>query len=121
MPSDSAMGAQLLPASINSALASSLNPAGSGSMRCSFLLPSVARIRPSARMAPPLTNVGFCPVFHLTSPHAHAHQSVPPFVGRVLTIEMVLIQNRRLGMRPEVRVLEQLGDSIGPVRLLCHL
>ena len=34
---------------------------------------------------------------------------------------MVLIQNRRLGMRPEVRVLEQLGDSIGPVRLLCHL
>ena len=46
------------PASRITALASGLNPAGLGSTRYSFVLPSVISIRPSARIEPPRTNGG---------------------------------------------------------------
>ena len=51
-----------------SAEARGLNPDGSGCMRYSVLLPSVASISPSATIILPLSKEGERMVFHMTSP-----------------------------------------------------
>ena len=53
--------------------------------------------------------------------HAHRDEPVTSLINCVLGIEEPIVQNRRLGVGAEIRILEQLGHTIGAVVLFLHL
>ena len=53
--------------------------------------------------------------------HAHRHESVGSRIGRELGVEVVLVENRRMRVGTEVRVLEELRDTVAVVSAPANL